>query len=217
MKRTRQIKVLLVDDHAIVREGIRSSLVRFPHITVIGEAINGRDAVAKSRKLCPDVVLMDLNMPEMSGLEATPLIRDACPQTKVLALTVHDTKEYVFQLLRTGAHGYVLKDTSPEELVRAVESVSRGEAFFSPKISKIVLQDYVQTSEGPGVRRGRLLSERELEVLRLIAQGNTSKEVAARLGLSARTVETYRVRIKRKLKARNVADLLRHAQERGLL
>ena len=108
-----KLKLLLADDHALVREGIRSSLVRYPFISIVGEAANGKEAVRKCRDLHPDIVLMDLNMPEMSGLEATPLIRKTCPETKIIVLTVHDTKEYVFRLLRSGAHGYVMKDTSP--------------------------------------------------------------------------------------------------------
>src|SRR5262245_29668657 len=128
--RARKIRLLLADDHALVRQGIRSSLAAFSTISVIGEAQTGKEAVRMSRRLAPDVVLMDLNMPDMSGLEATPLVLKTCPATKVLALTVHESKEYVFEILRAGAHGYILKDTSPEELVRAVEAVARGQAFF---------------------------------------------------------------------------------------
>jgi two-component system, NarL family, response regulator NreC len=197
-----KVKLLLVDDHALVREGIRSSLVHYPFITVVGEASNGREAVRKCRELGPDIVLMDLNMPEMGGVEATPLIRKSCPKTRVIALTVHDTKEYVFELLRSGA----------------IESVARGEAFFSPGISRILLQDYVQAADTPGASGdNEVLSHRETEVLQLIDQGKTTKEVAQQLKLSARTVETYRVRLKRKLRARNVAELLRHAREQRLL
>jgi DNA-binding NarL/FixJ family response regulator len=213
----RKIKLLLVDDHALVREGIRSSLVRYSALSVVGEAVNGKEAIRKSKELSPDIVLMDLNMPEMGGLEATPLIRKKCPRTKIIALTVHDTKEYVFQILRAGAHGYVLKDTSPEELVRAIEAVSRGEAFFSPGVSRILLQDYLKSAEKDHAANEPVLSDREQEVLQLIAQGQTSKEVAARLNLSARTVETYRVRMKRKLNARNIAELLKLAREQKLL
>jgi two-component system nitrate/nitrite response regulator NarL len=215
MSASRKIKVLLVDDHRLVREGIRSSLDPYGSISVVGEAANGNEAIRKVKELHPDVVLMDLNMPEMGGLEATPLVRKLNPGTKVIALTMHDNKEYVFQILRAGAQGYVLKDTSAEELVRAVESVARGEAFFSPAVSRILLQDFVQAE--PEVKRAEVLSEREREVLQLIAQGQTSKEVASKLSLSARTVETYRVRIKRKLKARNIAELLKKARERRLL
>ncbi len=212
-----KIRLLLADDHSLVREGIRSSLVRYPSISVVGEAATGAEAVRKSKQLKPDIVLMDLNMPEMGGLEATPLIRKSSPETKVIALTVHNSKEYVFQILRMGANGYVLKDTSPEELVRAIESVARGEAFFSPSVSRILLNDFVQAPVAAASNEKGSLSERERQVLQAIAQGSTSKEVASRLKLSVRTVETYRVRLKRKLNARNVAELLKHAREQNLL
>jgi DNA-binding NarL/FixJ family response regulator len=217
MRASRKIKLLLVDDHALVREGIRSSLVRYPSIKVVGEAGNGKEAVRMSHQLCPDIVLMDINMPEMSGVEATPLIRKQCPNTKIIILTVHDTKEYVSRLLRMGANGYVRKDTSPEELVRAIEAVARGEAFFSPSVSKLLLQDYVEAAEKPSDEGHESISEREQQVLKMISEGKTSKEVAAELNISTRTVETYRVRLKRKLEARNVAELLKRARERRLL
>jgi DNA-binding NarL/FixJ family response regulator len=211
-----KLKVLLADDHALVREGVRSSLVRFPFISVVGEASNGKEALRLCKALHPDIVLIDLNMPEMGGMEATPLIRKACPETKIIVLTVHDTKEYVFQLLRTGAHGYVLKDTSPDELVRAIQSVAKGDAFFSPGVSRI-LHEFVQSGDGADEVSEGLVSEREKEVLRMIAEGKTSKEVASQLNLSTRTVETYRVRLKRKLNARNLAELLKRAREEKLL
>src|SRR5215470_16190538 len=217
MKSGRKLKLLLVDDHALVREGIRSSLVHFSSIKPVGEAANGKEALRKCKELHPDVVLMDLNMPEMSGLEATPLIREKFPETKIIALTVHENKEYIFQILRAGAHGYVLKDTSPEELVRAIESVAQGGAFFSPAVSNVLLQDYVRATHPQELDSDVRLSGREREVLRAIAQGKTTKEVASDLKLSARTVETYRVRLKRKLNARNVAELLNHARNRQLV
>lgn len=213
--RARKIKLLLADDHAIVRQGIRSSLAGFHSISVIGEAQTGKEAVRMTRQLAPDVVLMDLNMPEMSGLEATPLVRKTCPATKVLALTVHDNEEYVFEMLRAGAHGYVLKDTSPAELVRAVEAVVRGQAFFSPRVSSMLLENFrdkpVKSETAPA------LSNREQQILQNIAQGATGKEIASRLKLSVRTVETYRVRLKRKLGARNIAELLTRARQQGVL
>jgi two-component system nitrate/nitrite response regulator NarL len=216
MKPGRKVKLLLVDDHRLFREGIRASLVHFPSIMPVGEAANGKDALRKCKELQPDVVLMDLNMPEMSGLEATPLIREKFPNTKIIVLTVHDNKEYIFKILRAGAHGYLLKDTSPEELARAIESVAQGGAFFSPGVSNVLLQD-LQTAKRQDTIQESELSGREQEVLRAIAQGKTTKEVATELNLSARTVETYRVRLKRKLNARNVAELLNHARKRQLL
>ena len=212
----RKIKLLLADDHELVRQGIRSSLDRFPFITVVGEAATGKDALRKTLQLSPDIVLMDLNMPEMSGMEATPLIRKKCPRTRVLALTVHDNKEYVMQMLKSGASGYVLKDTSPEELVRAIESIDRGEAFFSPRVSTILLRD-VQDGVSESSHKPPALSDRESQVLQAVAQGKTSKEIASFLNLSVRTVETYRVRIKRKLGARNIAELLQRARQEHLL
>lgn len=212
-----KIKLLLVDDHPLVREGIRSSLWRHPSIQIIGEAANGKEALRKAKQLCPDVILMDLNMPEMSGLEATPLIRKQRPETRVIALTIHDNKEYVLRILRTGASGYVLKDTSAEELVKAIEAVARGEAFFSPRIANILLQDVAQDPLPNGSAPRPVLSQRERDVLRAIAEGNTSKEIAAKLKLSVRTVETYRVRMKRKLPARNIAELLKQARQQQLI
>jgi two-component system nitrate/nitrite response regulator NarL len=217
MKSGRKLKLLLVDDHALVREGIRSSLVHYSSIKPVGEAANGKEALRKCKELRPDVVLMDLNMPEMSGLEATPLIREKFPETKIIALTVHDNKEYIFQILKAGAHGYVLKDTSPGELVRAIESVAQGGAFFSPAVSNVLLQDFVRAAKPQELSSDARLSGREQEVLRSIAHGKTTKEVALELKLSARTVETYRVRLKRKLNARNVAELLNHARKRQLV
>ena len=213
-----KIKLLLADDHAIVRQGIRSSLASFPSISVIGEAQTGKEAVRMTRHLAPDVVLMDLNMPDMSGLEATPLLLKARPTTKVLALTVHDNKEYVFEMLHAGAHGYVLKDTSPEELVRAVEAVMRGQAFFSPRVSSLLLKNFREALSYPSPKNnGSRLSGREQQILQSIALGATGKEIASRLKLSVRTVETYRVRLKRKLGARNVAELLTKARLQGVL
>jgi two-component system nitrate/nitrite response regulator NarL len=211
------LRILVADDHAAFRDGLTALLATVDDITVVGQAGSGEAVVAGAAELQPDVVLMDLNMPEMSGLEATPIIRKNCPDTRVIALTVHDNKEYVLRILRSGASGYVLKDTSPEELVKAIEAVAHGEAFFSPRISNIVLQDISVPRGINSFPPASLLSAREMDVLRAIAIGKTSKEVAAALELSVRTVETYRVRIKRKLNARNTAELLNEARQQQLL
>jgi two-component system, NarL family, nitrate/nitrite response regulator NarL len=210
----RKIRVLLADDHRIVREGIRSSLADYYFISIVGEAADGKTALQKIRELSPDIVLMDLNMPVMSGLEATKVVRDKFPQTRVIALTMHANKEYVSEILRSGAKGYVLKDTSPEQLLQAIEAVAKGDAFFSPAVSRLLLQDYSGSGEK---QKPQALSRREEEILGLISGGKTNKEIAAVLKISVRTVETYRARLMRKLKARNAAELTRYALQRNML
>src|SRR5262245_47445207 len=207
MPHTKAIRVLLVDDHSIVREGLRSTLSIYPSIRIVGEADDGRDAVHKARTLSPDVVLMDINMPGMDGLEATAEIHRILPELKIMALTVHDSREYVLEILRIGAHGYVLKDTSPEQLVRAIEAVVAGSAFFSPPAASVVLDEFArQPARTPAENLPRL-SPRESEVLRLITRGLTTKDIARQLNIGARTVETFRTRLMRKVRVRNVAEL----------
>jgi two-component system response regulator NreC len=211
------ITVLLADDHRIVREGLRSTLSTFPSIRIVGEAANGREAVQKAAELNPHVVLMDINMPEMDGLEATAEIRRTLPQVKVMALTVHDSREYVLEILRVGARAYVLKDTSPEELARAIEGVARGEAFFSPPAATVVLHELVAKPEVPPEKDFPRLSAREAEVLRLITQGLTTKDISRQLAVGPRTVETFRARLMRKMRVRNVAELTRTALVHNLV
>jgi len=205
-------RVLLADDHQIVREGLRSTLQAYDSIQVVGEAANGREAIRKARELKPDVVLMDINMPEMDGMEATAQIRRLLPATRVIALTVHDSAEYVLEILRIGAQAYVLKDTSPDELVRAIEAVVRGNAFFSPPAASVMLEEIMQgpRKKAPAADLPRL-SSRESEVLRLITRGLTTKDIARELNLGPRTVETFRARLMRKCGVRNVAELTRCA------
>jgi DNA-binding NarL/FixJ family response regulator len=208
---TNVIRVLLADDHRIVREGIRSTLSAFPSILIVGEAANGREAIEKTHELKPDVVLMDINMPEMDGLEATAEIHRTLPQVKVMALTVHDSEEYVLEILRIGAQAYVLKDTSPEELARAIEGVARGQAFFSPPAATVVLKQLVRKSSAVAASDLPRLSSRETQVLRLITRGLTTKDIARHLDIGTRTVETFRARLMRKMRVRNVAELTRTA------
>jgi len=207
------IRLLLVDDHQIVREGIRSSLADEEVILIVGEAANGKIALQKIKELKPDVVLMDLNMPVMGGLETTRLISQQFPEIKVIALTVYESNEYVSEILRSGARGYVLKNTSPEQLIAAIKSVKEGNAFFSPSISRLLLEEYTNKKSPPSLP----ITRREQEVLALIAAGHTTKEIAARLDLSVRTVETHRAQLMKKLKARNAAELSRIALERKLV
>jgi two-component system nitrate/nitrite response regulator NarL len=184
-------------------------------LDVVGEAVDGREAVAKTKALSPDIVLMDINLPRMNGLDATRLLHKEFPQTKVLILTVHNNKEYVLQIIQAGARGYVLKDASPEELVLAIEQVDRGEAFFSADVARFVLNDYV-TGSGSSKSGAAELSDREREVLALIAEGCSNKGIASRLVLSVRTVETHRARIMQKLNIHSTAGLTKFAISHGI-
>lgn len=200
-----KIQVLLVDDHQIVREGIRTSLINESALAIVGEATNGKIALEQIRKLKPDVVLMDLNMPVMGGLEATKQITEQFPNTKVIALTVHDSDEYISEILQCGARGYVLKNTSPEQLIIAIKSVAEGNAFFSPSVSRVLLGEFSNKKQTSSI------TPREKEVLAHLAAGNSNKEVAALLKIGVRTVETHRAQLMKKLKARNAAELSRIA------
>jgi two-component system, NarL family, nitrate/nitrite response regulator NarL len=212
-----KIRVLLVDDHLIIRQGIRSTFKSHSLITVVGDAANGSEAIAKTKALAPDVVLMDINMPEMNGLDATVILRQEFPNVKVVALTVHDSREYVLQILRSGAHGYVLKDASPEELSRAIQAVCSGHSFLSPSVTNIVLHDFLGSTSGGSDPGGSGLSAREMDVLRMIVKGRTTKEIASQINIGIRTVETYRARLMRKLNVRNAAELTRTALARQLV
>lgn len=207
------IKVLIADDHRIVREGIRSSLSHYPFIKIVGEACDGREALRKVELLSPDIVLMDIDMPRMDGLTAIGVISKKFPKTRVITLTMHENKDYVLLIIRAGGKGYVLKDTSADQLARAIRSVHQGEAFFSPSVSR-VLQEYIQSDERPKPRV--TLTDREIAILSAISTGKTTKEIATQLNLSDRTVETYRARIRRKIHARNTAEMMKYAVENFL-
>ena len=214
-KTTRSIRILLVDDHPIVRKGISSCLGSLEHLVIVGEAADGLEAVAKAKELSPDIVLMDIDMPNMSGLAATEVMRREQPQTKVLILSMYRRAEYLLRIVQSGARGYVLKDASPQELVRAIEAVDAGEAFFSPDIARLALSQVVQgTGEGPDLGG---LTRREREVLILIAEGLSNKEIANSLRVGVRTIETHRERIMRKLAIHSVAGLTRCAIANGLI
>jgi len=214
--RKNKIRLLLADDHPVVRQGIRSCLTASPHVQVVAEAVDGREAVAKVREFLPDVVLMDVEMPGMGGLEATRLIRKDFPDVRVLILSMEMRKQEVLEIINSGAHGYVLKGVSLEELVRAIEAVHSGRAFFSPDISEIVLNQYVAEARAGESTAASKLTDRELQVLALIAEGKSNKEMASALDLGVRTVETHRERVMEKLNIHTVAGLTKYAISHGI-
>jgi DNA-binding NarL/FixJ family response regulator len=214
MRKSPKVTVVLADDHLIVREGIRSTLRKFRFLRVVGEARDGIEALEQAAALSPDVVLMDINMPRMNGLEATARMRERFPRTKILVVTVHDSRQYIAQILRAGAHGYVLKDTSPDELARAIQAVADGNSFLSPRVAREVVYEVVGDVE-PGNNRPAL-TEREQQILKLLGGGKTSKEIATALSLSVRSIETFRLRLMRKLNVRNAPELVRYAAEHEL-
>lgn len=215
MKRGK-IRVLLADDHAVLRAGLRALLSREPDMEVVGEAASGSEALAKVEQLQPDVVLMDISMPGMEGLEATAQIKQKHHGVKVLILTMHEDRRYLLPALKAGAAGYVVKRAADVELIGAIRAIQRGEAFLHPAMAKLLVEEYAE-SKTVGGSEGQVISDRETEVLRLIAEGLSYKEMADRLGISVKTVETYRERIKEKLNLHSRAELVRYALERGLL
>jgi DNA-binding NarL/FixJ family response regulator len=212
------IRVLVADDHAVVREGIRTVLAARPEFAVVGEAADGAEALVLSEEHHPDVVVLDITMPGESGLHVTARLRQRLPETRVLILSMHDRTEYVLEAVRAGASGYLLKDASPREVRDAVEAIYRGETYFCPAVLQrlgAALRGELEREEKRGTLE--LLTPREQEVLSLIAEGHTNKEAAARLGISPRTVETHRESLMRKLRIRTVAGLTRFAIESGLV
>jgi len=211
-----KIRLLIVDDHALMREGIRSSLAKYSSLEVTGEAANGEEAVRKAKETLADVILMDINMPQMNGIEAMELLRREVPGVKVLILTVHKNPEYLRKAIDCGASGYVLKDASPEELARAIELVGAGRRFFSAEVSGAALDLYCKDPQNSAAHSDAL-SRRELEVLKLVASGRSTKEIGIQLKITSRTAATYRERIMRKLGIHNVAGLTRFAVAEGLI
>lgn len=210
------IRVLVVDDHAILREGICSLLERYDDIAVVGEAGNGAEALALVEALHPDIVLMDLAMPEMDGLETTRRLRQHHPEIKVLILTQHDNQEYIAPALQAGAVGYVLKRSGGREVIAAIRQVHEQGAFLQPAVAREVIRDYAAGGSGGGAPAARL-TEREREVLRLVLEGKSNKEIAQLLVISPKTASVHRTNIMEKLGVRNSAELVRYAIEHHLL
>lgn len=209
----KKTRILLADDHTVVRHGFRMILTAETDLEVVGEAANGREAVAEAERLQPDVVVMDVTMPELNGIEATRRIGELAPRTRVLALSMHKDSVYVREILRAGARGYLLKDSPEGDLVNAVRAVARGEGFLSSGVSDAVLSDYRRHVTDPI----DLLTSREREVLQLIAEGKTNKDIAASLNLSVYTVEAHRGRIMEKLNLHSSGELVRFAVRKGLV
>jgi DNA-binding NarL/FixJ family response regulator len=210
------IKVLLVDDHKIVREGLRSLLEKEDDITVVAEAGNGRTAVQLANEALPDVVVMDIAMPEMNGIEATRRLTAENPEIRVLALSMHSARRFVSEALSVGAKGYLLKDCAADELVRAIRTVAADKIYLSPDIADQIVKDYVKNLPDSPPAALNVLSTREKEVLQLIAEGRNTKEIAFTLNVSIKTIETHRQQIMKKLNLQSVAGLTRYAIREGL-
>lgn len=214
---TPRIRVLIADDHGIVRAGIRSLLEGYADIEVVGEAGSGHQAIEEAVRLRPDVVLMDIAMGDLSGMEATQEIKERAPEVKVLALSMHDREEYFFAMLKAGALGYVLKESSPDELIAGIRAVYQGEAFLSPAVTRAVLEDYLEQRAAGASSNYDQLTLREREVLRLVAEGRTTQEVADLLHLSPKTVEKHRSSLMHKLGLHNLSELIKYAIRKGLI
>lgn len=213
-----KMRVLIADDHAIVRDGLRAILEAQPDIEVAGEAADGQEAVEKTNHLKPDIVIMDLTMPGMNGLEATRQIKQQSPEVKIIALTMHESDEYFFQILHAGASGYFVKGGSSTELVSALRTVWQGDVFLYPSMTKRLVGDYLKRAHtGKDKESYEGLTEREKEILKLIAEGRSNQEIAELLVLSPSTVQTHRARIMSKLGLHSRTELVKFAIRRGII
>ena len=213
----RIVRVVLADDHPIVREGLRLLVDAQPDMRVVGEAADGEAACRMTSALQPDILVIDMSMPVLGGADATVRVRRECPGVKVLALTVHEERAYLTQLLRAGASGYVLKRAAPSELVRAMRTVAGGGTYIDPSLAGTLVEGYLDAEAAADAPAPDVLSDREREVLMRIAQGFSNKEIAAVLALSVKTVETYKARVSEKLALRSRVDMVRYAARQGWL
>ena len=212
------IHILLADDHTILRAGLKMMLNAQPDMEVVGEAQGGRHAIAEAQRLRPDIILMDITMPDLSGIEATRQIKKILPDVKVLVLTMHENEEYVFQALRAGASGYMLKEAADTELITALHVVYDGHFYLSPTAQSVMVGDYLQRVKAGDERDSYSnLTEREREILKLVAEGYTNNQIAEKLVISPKTVDTHRTHIMDKLNLHSRAELVKYAIRRGLL
>jgi len=214
----KQIRILLADDHNVMRRGLRLLLESQPGFSVVAEASDGRQAVDQALATKPDVVVLDITMPQLSGTEAAQRIIEALPGTAVVILSMHADEGYVLRALKAGAKGYLVKDTAEGDLIEAIKVVSEGKAFFSPEISKMLVEDYVREIRTRGADDSyELLTAREREILHLLAGGKTNKDIATLLNLSLFTVETHRRNLQEKLNLHSLAELILYAVRKGLI
>lgn len=214
----RKTRVLLADDHQLMRSGVRLMLEREPDITVVGEAGDGREAVALAKTLKPEVVVMDIGMPNLNGIEAALQMTQHDPELAVVMLSMHSDESYVLRALKAGARGYLLKDSAEADLIKAVHVVAGGKSFFSPAVSKVLLDDYVRKLKRSGAEDAYdLLTPREREILQLIAEGKSNKDVANLLNLSVYTVESHRSNLMEKLNLKGVPELILYAVRKGII
>ena len=209
-------KILLVEDHAVLRQGLKALFAEEPDIEIVGEANDGREALRRVSELRPDVVLMDISMPDLNGIEATRQIRRSYPEVKVVVLSMHVNEEYVFQMLQIGAVGYVLKQSDSAELLIAIRAALSGGSFLSPPISRVIIDDYVRRAKARGQDSDLdLLTPREREVLQLLAEGRSNQKIAQQLGISVKTVERHRSNMMNKLSISNKTELIKYALRKG--
>ncbi len=218
MRDKNNIKILVADDHNLVREGIVSLLKNYDEFEVVGQSADGAAAVKLAKDLQPDVVIMDLSMPVLNGLEATYQINRDVPESKVLILSQHENEEYVIEVLKAGASGYILKSSVSEELVNAINRIIKGEKFFSSSISKMIMDDYIAKAQGMEKKRSTVdLTHREREVLQLIVEGSSNQDIANKLFISIRTVEFHRANIMHKLNIHDLAGLVKYAIQKKII
>ena len=215
---SKRIRILLADDHTLMRGGLRAMIQDLPDFDVVGEAPDGRQAVHLAEELNPDLVVMDIGLPGLNGLDATRKIVKARPDARVLILSMHSNEEFVKQALEAGATGYVLKDAPVDELLAALRTVAAGQTHLSPPVSRLVIEDYVRRTRQDQVRtRFDTLTGREREILQLVAEGKTNKEISAILNISVNTIETHRAHIMEKLEIHDLTGLIRYAIKKGLI
>lgn len=213
----KKIRILLADDHRLFREGLRTILEQLSEFEIVGEANDGHEALAMAGKLTPDIILLDISMPNLNGIEAARRITDVSPMTRVIILSMHLDQRYVAESLKAGARGYILKDSAVEELTTAIRNVINGEIFLGNRVTGVVVSDYVGLAKGKPASAFSILSGREVEVLQLIAEGRSTKEIASDLKVSVKTIETHRKQIMDKLDIHSVAELTRYAIREGII